>query len=196
MAFQHPTATFRRWAVRSPLLKGRATWPPRRSAIGAELIEEKDPFGVHASGNGQDSYLTWRGLLHYHAKRGDPECCFSQMLRLLRERADWAHGGHEETRLEWRLVPAARRTDPTGGCPVGEEWKERAGHGTTLYELDPCTKAEDGLRAANLVTLEEIAGRTEEEIRSLDGVGPKSFRRLRQELEQRGLTFWTDEEAA
>jgi len=156
-----------------------------------ELIEESNPLTLRAYGNGQDgSYISTAEFLNYHASKRDPDCCFRQMSKLLHERAAWAHGGHEETRLEWRLVPAARRTEPDGGGnPVGKDWQERTRAGTALYKLDLCAKADYGLRSANVLTLEEVAGRTEDEIRSLDGVGPKSFRRLRDELAQRGLTF-------
>jgi hypothetical protein len=129
-----------------------------------------------------------RYQLHPGEDRDDEESCLHRALTMLGDMKRWAHEG-EGSGLVWRLVSAGVPTDAGGGPPVGEEWRQRIEVGTPLYKLDLCGKAEDGLRAANLVTLEEVAARSEEEIRAISGVGPKSFRQLCEELEQRGLSF-------
>jgi len=48
----------------------------------------------------------------------------------------------------------------------------------------PATRA---LQGAGIRTLEDLAGRTEEELLALHGVGPKAMKVLAQALEERGL---------
>jgi hypothetical protein len=45
------------------------------------------------------------------------------------------------------------------------------------------------LRSAGIDRLAEVAGRREEELLALHGVGPKAVRLLRQALAERGLQF-------
>jgi DNA-directed RNA polymerase alpha subunit len=110
-------------------------------------------------------------------------------MRLLDERAKWAHNG-DESGLEWRLMPKVRVTAAGAGRPSGDEFMRRheAG-GTPLYQLDLPHRGLAGLYAANLVTVEEVAARSEDDVRLIDGVGPKSLERLREALKELGLAF-------
>ena len=126
--------------------------------------------------------------LHYHAEPFDSESCMAQAIGMLRNRAEWANKG-DDSGLEWRLLPAARRTVADGHTPIMEEFSQRVDAGTALHKLDLPQTATRGLREANIVTLEEVAGRSAEEIQAIDGVGAKSLRRLEEELERLGLTF-------
>lgn len=144
------------------------------------------PPHLDSSGIGADNRICRGAKFHYHHDGEDS--CLCQAIATLKDKSRWAHGA-EESGLEWRLMPRVRRTEGDGTFPVMDEWATRVEKGTPIYTLDLTAKADRGLREANLVTLEEVAARSADEIRAIDGVGPKSYRRLVEELESLGLSF-------
>ena len=150
-----------------------------------EISDSDMPLELRAQGTSGDGFVFKSLGLHYHAGQGNDDCCLAHVLRLLEERAEWAHDPDQE-RLEWRLLP---RTDPRAGSPVSDEWSERVGRGTALYSLGLPVQAENGLRSANVVTLEEAAGRSEAEIRAVCGVGPHTVQLLESKMQEHGLTW-------
>jgi len=162
-----------------------------------ELDDHDDPLGLIASGRGQDGNFFFEKIgLHYHARHGDEDCCLEQVRQLLEERAGWAHDQDQESR-EWRLVPRVKRTRPEDGCPRDDEFRRRAEAGTALYKLGGLQyQVQDALRKANVVTLEELAGRSAKEAEAIYGVGPRSMRRLEELLTSRGMAWAEARESA
>ena len=58
-----------------------------------------------------------------------------------------------------------------------------------LYRLDLDTKARQALRKVDVVTLEEAAARSREELAALRGVGPRTMERLDAAITERGLSY-------
>jgi hypothetical protein len=88
-------------------------------------------------------------------------------------------------------LPAQRFQPPVSG----EEFAKRNASGTPLVYLPLASSALQGLYRANLVTVEEVAGRSAQEVRAIHGVGSSTMDKLERALTEHGLTFREDREA-
>jgi DNA-directed RNA polymerase alpha subunit len=60
---------------------------------------------------------------------------------------------------------------------------------TRLYKLDLNWKAREALEAVDVLTVEDAAARSREELAAVPGVGPRTLERLDAEFAERGLAY-------
>lgn len=134
------------------------------------------------------------------------EGCLEEVDDVLHDMHHWAMGKDGGSGLVWKLVeqsgavadqkakspsPKQASKKASAGFPVGAEYQRRCSAGTPLADiLDPHNRrAAASLRRHNIVTVEELAERSEIEIRGVPLVGPTALRIFETELERLGLTY-------
>jgi hypothetical protein len=118
------------------------------------------------------------------AQVGRPTLEFKTDVRKLKEL-----GLTESLDIGYRLSPRGAAVVDAELRARGERPRRRAPEpeGTPIPRVGPA--ASRALRAAGVVTLEDVAARREADLVGLTGVGPVAIARLREALTDRGLTF-------
>lgn len=136
----------------------------------------------------------WRGgwAADYH-----PDCMHDVMdaIDLIRGVGKFVDSIPVREKLVEQEKPRPTPRPTTTGRPSRKEWDRRVAAGTRLHKLGFGPAVVHRLYQANLLTLEEVAERTEEEVAAIRGVGFMTMQRLRAALANARLSFRRDSEA-
>jgi hypothetical protein len=151
-----------------------------------QQIGPEEPYVTLEVQGGKQADKRWSSGYagHYHTADEGRDC-----WERVKEALDVIHGWGPAV----ESLPVAERSDPDAQRPTADEFRRRFRSGTPLVSIVRPVQCQ-ALYQANLIALEEVADRTEEEVRAIDGVGYITVAKLMNAMDEHGLWFRNERE--